>query len=252
MVSGIPGSDSRTRYYRQEAEEGSFLSPAYSQAVLRRLCSRIKDAAIECVCDIGSGQGSNLPTLRELFPSASLVALDLNQKSLTVAKCRTTRIAAIQCDVLALPLTSDSADVAVCTEVLEHVASLEEAVREIGRVVRPGGYAVISSPNYLNPMGLRKWFHDRRHGAGHWDPWGGHPGFERLMLPGLVSRAIAPFFNVLQICGGGYFMAWIPLGYRRVGMLSDRFPLLGLGHWPIFRDIAVNRYLLLQKKTSWS
>ncbi len=50
--------------------------------------------------------------------------------------------------------------------------------RRSRRVLRPNAWAVISSPNYLNPMGVRKWLNDRRLGESYWDPRGGHPGFE--------------------------------------------------------------------------
>jgi SAM-dependent methyltransferase len=138
-------------------------------------------------------------------------------------------------------------DLAVCTEVLEHVEDLNLAFGEISRILRSGGHAVISSPNYLNPMGLRKWRNDWRMGESYWDPWGGHPGFERLMLPRTVSKAFRSRFTVRAVLGAGYLMAWIPLGYRRIGRLSDSFPLRAAGRLPLLRHLGMNRYLLLKK-----
>ncbi|HEY3130379.1 MAG TPA: methyltransferase domain-containing protein [Acidobacteriota bacterium] len=248
MVKTTPAIDDRGRYYRFEAEEGSFLSPGYSQLVLRDLYQTIEDRNVLTIYDIGSGRGYNIPALRQRFPASLLIALDLNWNALSAARNETSAAWPVQCDALTLPLEDSRADLAVCTEVLEHVADLDSAVREIARVVRPGGYAVISSPNYLNLMGLRKWIHDRRNGLEHWDPWGGHPGFERFMVPRLVRHAVEPHFRILRVRGAGFAMAWIPLGYRRIGRLNDRFPLARLGRWPLFRSIAVNRYLLLQKR----
>jgi SAM-dependent methyltransferase len=139
-------------------------------------------------------------------------------------------------------------DLVLCTEVLEHVADLQAAVCELARILAPAGHAVLSSPNYLNPMGLRKRHKDKRLGAEFWDPWGGHEGYERLMLPSLVNRAVRPWFEILEVRGAGYLMAWTALGYRRVGKKNDRYPMLLLGRVPGIRHLAMNRYLLLRRK----
>src|ERR1019366_430796 len=122
--------------------------------------------------------------------------------------------------------------------------------REISRVLRPGTFAVISSPNYLNPMGIRKWINDRRLGDSYWDPWGGHPGFERLMLPSSMRKALDPYFEIEKVLGAGYLMGWIPLGYRRIGRANDLYPLRWIGRRPLLRDLAMNRYLLIRRKTT--
>jgi len=200
------------------------------------------------VCDIGSGSGNNLALLCEVFPSSRLIALDLNLKALARGGRAAPSVLSVQADALALPISNGRADLAVCTEVLEHVADLSAAVGELARIVRPRGCAVISSPNHLNLMGLRKWLMDARHGREYWDPWGGHAGFERCMLPGLVRRAVEPHFQILAVRGAGYLMAWMPLGHRRIGAAHDRYPFVHMGRWPLMRDIAMNRFLLLRKK----
>jgi SAM-dependent methyltransferase len=49
-------------------------------------------------------------------------------------------------DVQHLPVRDASVDWVVCLEVLQYVASPDAAVREIARVLRPGGAAVVSAP----------------------------------------------------------------------------------------------------------
>jgi SAM-dependent methyltransferase len=243
--------DPRALYYREEADEGSFVSAGYSQRVLRELYGRlhrIGGARILRICDIGSGAGLNLPALRNSFPDARLVSVDLNLPALRRGRGREPAARAVAGDALALPVRSGSFDLAVCTEVLEHVSSIERALEEMARVLGPGGYAAVSSPNYLNAMGVRKWMRDRRYGAEQWDPWEGHPGFERLMLPAKVRKAAAPFFRIEAVRGAGFLMAWLPLGYRRIGRLHDAHPLVALGRLPVARDTAMNRYLLLRKR----
>lgn len=50
-------------------------------------------------------------------------------------------------DVAALPFGSDSFDLVVCFEVIEHVEDTDAVLDELARVLAPGGVIVLSSPN---------------------------------------------------------------------------------------------------------
>jgi SAM-dependent methyltransferase len=176
--------------------------------------------------------------------------MDLSFAALCHGRSSTAAVSPCAADAAGLPLLAGTIDLLVCTEVLEHVADLDAVLTELHRVVRSGGFCIVSSPNYLNPMGLRKWFKDRRLGAEFWDPWGGHQGYERLMLPSHVDRALRKHFAILEIRGAGFLMAWTALGYGRIGRKNDRHPWLALGRAPVFRNIAMNRYLLLKRKVA--
>ena len=52
------------------------------------------------------------------------------------------------------PLGRDRFDLVVCLETLEHVPDHDRALREIVAVTKPGGRIVVSTPNYLGPVGL--------------------------------------------------------------------------------------------------
>jgi SAM-dependent methyltransferase len=243
-------NDSRSNFYLQQSDEGSQLSPAYNQAVLLELLGGISGDRVNKVGDLGSGAGCNIGTLRAFFPDAKIITLDLNWSALAQGRQLPGNVIPAQSDAAAIPLAAGSLGLVVCTEVLEHVAQMEPVFREISRVLRPNAWAVISSPNYLNPMGVRKWVNDRRLGESYWDPWGGHPGFERLMLPAEMKRALDPCFEIKRVLGAGYLMGWIPLGYRRIGGINDRHPLQWVGRLPLLRHVAMNRYLLLKKKAA--
>lgn len=56
------------------------------------------------------------------------------------------RSADIIADLAALPLPDADVDLVVCTEVLEHVAAPGGALRELARVLRPGGRLLLTVP----------------------------------------------------------------------------------------------------------
>jgi ubiquinone/menaquinone biosynthesis C-methylase UbiE len=55
-------------------------------------------------------------------------------------------------DLEAIEFPDDRFDVALINEVLEHVPHDDRAIREIHRILKPGGVAVIFSPNRLYPF----------------------------------------------------------------------------------------------------
>ena len=54
--------------------------------------------------------------------------------------------AGIKTDIMAIPCKSNSFDVVLCNHVLEHVADDQKAMRELFRVLAPGGWAILQSP----------------------------------------------------------------------------------------------------------
>lgn len=94
------------------------------------------------VADLGSGAS---PYYDLIAPTASsYIAIDypnaLPQKDMRPIQ----RVAGV---IEAIPLSAESIDVAFCSQVLSQVARPADALQEIKRILRPGGYAVISVPH---------------------------------------------------------------------------------------------------------
>jgi 2-polyprenyl-3-methyl-5-hydroxy-6-metoxy-1,4-benzoquinol methylase len=55
---------------------------------------------------------------------------------------------------LLCPFADGEFDTVISTETIEHVPDPPRAVRQLARVLRPGGRLFLTTPNYLNSMGL--------------------------------------------------------------------------------------------------
>ena len=66
-------------------------------------------------------------------------------------------------DITNLPIKDNEASSVICDQVLEHVIEPDVAVKEIYRVLNPGGYAYISTPYmypfHASPSDYRRWTH---------------------------------------------------------------------------------------------
>lgn len=105
------------------------------------------------VLDIGSGTGSNLRMLRDLG-FAGVVGLDNNEEA--VRFCAEMGLGEVRLgDICALPFANSSFDLILATDVIEHVEDERLALREIARVLRPGGKVLITVPAFDILWGLQ-------------------------------------------------------------------------------------------------
>jgi ubiquinone/menaquinone biosynthesis C-methylase UbiE len=118
--------------------------PAYAAAVAE-LGLREGDR----VLDAGCGTGRALPPLRAAVgPSGVVVGADLTPAMLTAAvragRDRDGRL--LLADVAALPLRSRSLDAVFGAGLISHLPDPAENLRELARVVRPGGVLALFHP----------------------------------------------------------------------------------------------------------
>jgi SAM-dependent methyltransferase len=63
-------------------------------------------------------------------------------------------------DIQALPWPDNSFDTAISCETIEHVPSPRTAVRELARVLRPGGKLFLTVPNYFSMLGVHRLYRE--------------------------------------------------------------------------------------------
>ena len=107
--------------------------------VIRDLVKRF--SAGRPMLDAGCGTGLNLQGL----PAGS-TGLDLNPRNLAMVRERLPLHTAVEGDLEAMPFADASFATVICTEVLEHVPDPRLALREIRRVLKPGGVLIGSVP----------------------------------------------------------------------------------------------------------
>ena len=105
------------------------------------------------VLEVGCGAGNVLARVR-----AVRVGLDLSPSLLAKARARLGPAAPlVRADAGRLPFASASFDRVFCSEVLEHVLHPEQVIAELRRLLRPGGWAVVSIPNEPLINWAKKW-----------------------------------------------------------------------------------------------
>jgi len=98
----------------------------------------------------GCGIGTYVKAIRRV--AEFVVGLDIESEYLSQARVNVPKATFCQGAGERLPFASDSFDVVLSHEVIEHVADDRLTASEMIRVLRPGGRAVIFCPNRLYPF----------------------------------------------------------------------------------------------------
>lgn len=120
----------------------------------------------EKILDVGSSSGWLLFEISKRFPSSKCFGIDVYQKAITYGKQLYKNLSLIHADAHKIPFPNETFDVVICTEVLEHVVNPEKVLKEIRRVLRSNGIAVIEmdSGNWLFKI-VWHWWTNIRNGA---------------------------------------------------------------------------------------
>lgn len=139
------------RYYQEVERYDWVTAPKYPEKlhhILRRrqvigtIHKLIKNKKL-VILDLGCGTG--FITSRLDFEQIN--ALDMNPWALQRAITHTTnRVNFIQGDAENLPLSSNTFDLVICTEMLEHLVEPESALEEVHRIMKPGALFVGTVP----------------------------------------------------------------------------------------------------------
>ena len=112
--------------------------------VLERVVEQLRLPARARILDAGCGSGRNMV---ELARHGTVTGIELSETSVSLARERDTG-EVIEGSVLEMPFAADSFELAASLDVIEHLEDDLAALRELRRVVAPGGSLLITVPAY--------------------------------------------------------------------------------------------------------
>jgi SAM-dependent methyltransferase len=127
------------------------------EAAVRALAPQEGDRILDAAC------GTGLTIIKYVNPSVRIVAVDLSIESLKQLRHRAVITPAVEClqaDLTTLPFATNSFDKVLCANAIQHMPGRElrqQAIRELSRVVRPGGKVVVTVHNYSRPKRHAGW-----------------------------------------------------------------------------------------------
>ena len=104
--------------------------------------------------DVGCGEGRHIFGIMQDYPLMKCIGLDMDKESLEKAEecyeyfksISEAGARFLKGSAYILPFPDESIDLIVCSEVLEHLHEYNDAVKEIHRVLKPGGKFYASVP----------------------------------------------------------------------------------------------------------
>lgn len=136
-------------------------APMYAMGI-RKLLPRLRPMQMPAILDVGCGTGVNMVEAARWFgPTRLLCGIDLSPGMVEVARAKTAGLGLPAHftigDAEKLPYPDATFDLVICNSVLHWFKDRGAALREMRRVLRPGGQTVIicaASPGFQEWFGL--------------------------------------------------------------------------------------------------
>ena len=142
-------SEELTDFHEGTAGEGvhpiDIASRRRARAALRRHL-RVERPEEIVILEVGCSSGFLLEELARDWPRSLVIGSDYIPGPLHRLAPRIGGVPLLRFDLVRCPLPSASVDAAVLLNVLEHIEDHEAAVRQVARILKPGGVAVVEVP----------------------------------------------------------------------------------------------------------
>ncbi len=138
-------TDQLTAFHEDTAGDSHFIDLASRREAVSQL-ARYLPGANAVILDIGCSSGFLLTDLRAAFPAAQVMGADVILGPLLHLAETQPEIPLLHFDLTCCPLPDSCVDAVVLLNVLEHIEDDSLAVRQVFRILKPGGIAVIEVP----------------------------------------------------------------------------------------------------------
>jgi 2-polyprenyl-3-methyl-5-hydroxy-6-metoxy-1,4-benzoquinol methylase len=198
-----------------------------------------RDLASKRVLEIGCGRGGFACWLASQRPAPmNIVAADFSatavQKGRQFAFQRS--LSQIQWEVMdieAIAHADDSFDTIISCETIEHVPDPRKAARELGRVLKPGGRLLLTTPNYMGIMGLYRMY---LYLCGRPFTEEGQPINNLMLLPRTRSIIAGAGLRIKLIDGIGHYLPFPGQPPIEVPVFNNPRPLM---RWIALHSLTV-------------
>jgi ubiquinone/menaquinone biosynthesis C-methylase UbiE len=98
------------------------------------------------ILDYGCGVGAWLGPLSSAYPDAQFSGVDISKTAIEKARAKFPKYHLESFDGLTAPFADEQFDLVFSYHVLEHVDDIDASIKDIARLLKPGGYAAIIFP----------------------------------------------------------------------------------------------------------
>lgn len=132
---------------------------------MKQIADFFQDKNVASVLDVGTGSGDFLKVLKTIFPGSKITGVDPNTDALQKAKEKFPDVIFAEMGAEKLDFPDHSFDVVTISMALHHLPHVQTSLKEMQRVVKPGGFIIVSElfSDHLNPaQEVHKLFHHFR------------------------------------------------------------------------------------------
>lgn len=150
------------------------------------------------VLEIGCGRGGFSKFILDKYPTINrLFACDYSESALAIATSRVDKGNVVwqKEDIQSLSFLDNTFETIISCETIEHVPNPHRALKEMYRVLKPGGKLILTCPNYFNLFGI--WVLYRKI-IGKPYTEGGQPYVNYIQLPAIYGRIRFLGFKVVH------------------------------------------------------
>ena len=204
------------RYWGQQpafkGEGIAELPPEWNEENLERILKFCSDKIQGRVLDVGCGDGFFTAQILQRFNLKNVYGLDISSKAVDLARLKHPEINFQQSALNHIPEETNSIDSITMIEVIEHLVDIEGTLKELFRVMKPGGILLIATTdfNWLKQVIIAMFFFEK-----YFYPTNPHIRFfKRSTLTDVLSEN---GFSVIKYAWNGSYFKIMPKGQMILG-----------------------------------